>query len=81
MDSNQCGSDRIQIHITVRNTNAKSYQAAVNVEPPVADKVLLVEQGPVGAQEVVLYEAGGRARADVVHLAVRLGVRIVPRDL
>ena len=29
---------------------------AVHVEPPVADEVLLLEQGPIGAQETVLEE-------------------------
>ena len=32
---------------------------AVDVEPPVADEVLLVEQGPVGAQEAVLQQPEG----------------------
>jgi hypothetical protein len=30
------------------------YLRAVHVEPPVADEVDLVEQGPVGAEEAVL---------------------------
>ena len=52
---------------------------AVHVEPPVADEVLLLEEGAVGAEEGEL----GQARvavvgADVESLALRLGVAVVP---
>ena len=40
--------------------------AAVHVEPPVADEVLLVEQRAVGAQEAVLGQA----------LAVQVGAHV-----
>ena len=33
-----------------------SHLTTVNIEPPVADEVLLVEQGAVGAEEAVLQE-------------------------
>ena len=52
---------------------------AVHVEPPVADKVLLVEQGAVGAEEAVLEQRAAAVRsADVEGLAVGVSVRIVP---
>jgi hypothetical protein len=51
---------------------------AVKVEPPVADEVVLVEDGAVGAEEAVLGEAalavGG---ADVENLALGLGIGVV----
>ena len=53
-------------------------QGAVHVEPPVADKELLVEQAAVGAEEAVLSEATvAVAAADVESLAIGLGVSIV----
>ena len=51
---------------------------AVNVEPVLADKVGLVEQCAVGAEEAVLGEAAGSVTsADVEGLALSLGVRVV----
>ena len=51
---------------------------AVKVEPPVADEVVLVEHGAVGAEEAVLGEATGSVScADVESLALGLGVRVV----
>ena len=51
---------------------------AVEVEPPVADEVVLVEEGPVGAEEAVLGEpTGAIGRADVERLALSLRVRVV----
>ena len=49
---------------------------AVHVEPPVADEVLLVEDGPVGTEEAVGDEAAVSVPqgAEVEHLA--LGVRV-----
>jgi hypothetical protein len=51
---------------------------AVKVEPPIADEVVLVEDGSVGAEEGVLGKStlsvGG---ADVEHLALGLRVSIV----
>ena len=52
---------------------------AVHVEPPVADEVLLVEQGAVGAEEAVLEQRAAAVRsADVESLTVGISVRIVP---
>ena len=52
---------------------------AVNVEPPVADEVLLLEERAVGAEEGVLGEAGVAViGADVESLALCLWVAIVP---
>ena len=53
--------------------------AAVDVEPPVADEVLLVEDGAVRAEEGVLVKAGLPlvVHADVERLAIRLGVGVV----
>ena len=51
---------------------------AVHVEPPVADEVLLLEQGAVGAEERELGETGvAVVGADVERLALRLGVAVV----
>ena len=51
---------------------------AVEVEPPVADEVVLVEEGSVGAEEAVLGETSGTIScADVERLALGLGVRVV----
>ena len=51
---------------------------AVHVEPPVADEVLLVEEGPVGAEEAVPGETPGTVTsADVECLAVGLRVSVV----
>ena len=55
---------------------------AVHVEPPVADEVLLVEQGAVGAEEAVLDEVGvAEVGADVERLALGLGVGVVALDV
>ena len=54
------------------------YLAAVHVEPPVADEVLLVEDGAVGAEEGVLQQAPDPViGADVEGLAVGLRVSVV----
>ena len=51
---------------------------AVKVEPPVADEVVLVEHGAVGAEEAVLGEAASTvSSADVEDLALGLGVSVV----
>ena len=51
---------------------------AVKVEPPVADEVVLVEDGSVGAQEAVLAQTTlGVGGANVEHLALGLRVGIV----
>ena len=51
---------------------------AVKVEPPVADEVVLVEEGSVGAEEAVLGEpTSAIGRADVESLALSLRVRVV----
>ena len=51
---------------------------AVKVEPPVADEVVLVEEGSVGTEEAVLGEtAGSVSCADVEGLAFGLWVSIV----
>lgn len=51
---------------------------AVNVEPPVADEVLLVEDGSIGAEEGVLGQATlGVVGTDVEGLALSLGISIV----
>ena len=51
---------------------------AVEVEPPVADEVVLVEESSVGAEEAVLGEAASSVGgADVESLALGLGVRVV----
>lgn len=53
-------------------------RGAVKVEPPVADEVLLVEYGAVGAQERVLGQATFTiGRADVEHLALSGRISIV----
>jgi len=52
---------------------------AVHVEPPVADKVLLVKQGSVGAEEGELAQASCSIPcADVERLALPLRICIVP---
>ena len=52
---------------------------AVEVEPPVADEVVLVEDGSVGAEEAVLGQTTGAVSgADVEDLALGLGVGVVP---
>ncbi len=57
------------------------WQGAVHVEPPVADKVLLVEQGAVGAEEAVLGEvAVPEVGAHMEGLTVGLGVSVVALD-
>ena len=51
---------------------------AVEVEPPVADEVVLVEDGSVGAEEAVLGQtAGSIGGTDVEDLALGLGVGVV----
>ena len=51
---------------------------AVEVEPPVADEVVLVEESPVGAEEAVLGQTSGAVSgADMESLALGLGVRVV----
>ena len=51
---------------------------AVEVEPPVADEVVLVEESSVGAEEAVLGEAASSVSgADVESLALGLGVGVV----
>ena len=64
-------------HLLVQRVEAAS-EAAVHVEPPVADEVLLGEQRAVGAEEAVLGEAAGAVpSADVECLALGLGVSVV----
>ena len=51
---------------------------AVEVEPPVADEVVLVEESTVGAEEAVLGQtASSVSSADVESLALGLRVRVV----
>merc|ERR1712123_268158 len=51
---------------------------AVEVEPPVTDKVVLVEEGSVGTEEAVLGETTGSiSSADVESLAFSLRVSVV----
>ena len=51
---------------------------AVEVEPPVADEVVLVQESSVGAEEAVLGEPTSTiGRADVESLALSLRVRVV----
>ena len=51
---------------------------AVEVEPPVADEVVLVEDGSVGAEEAVLGEpTSAISGANVENLALSLGVGVV----
>ena len=55
---------------------------AVHIEPPVADEVLLVEQGSVGAEEAVLDQGASAIIAtDVESLAVCVLIGVVPFDL
>ena len=50
----------------------------VEVEPPVADEVVLVEESPVGAEEAVLGQTSSSvSSADVESLALSLGVGVV----
>ena len=50
----------------------------VEVEPPVADEVVLVEDGSVGTEEAVLGQTSGSvSSADVESLALSLGVSVV----
>jgi len=54
----------------------------VNIEPPVADEVLLVEQGSVGTEEAVLYQgASAIISTDVESLTVCVLISVVPFDL
>ena len=58
------------------------YQGAVDVEPPVTDEVLLVEEGSVGAEMRVLDEVCvAEVCTDVEPLALRLRVGVVTLDL
>ena len=51
---------------------------AIDIEPPVADKVLLIEEGSVGAEEGELCEASiSIAGADVERLALPLCVCVI----
>ena len=51
---------------------------AVKVEPPVADEVVLVEDGAVGTEEAVLGQTAlAVSGTDVEHLALGLGVGVV----
>jgi len=51
---------------------------AVKVEPPVADEVVLVEDGAVGAEEAILGEAAlSVSGANVENLALSLGIGVV----
>ena len=51
---------------------------AVEVEPPVADEVVLVEESTVGTEEAVLGQTSGSvSSADVESLALSLGVSVV----
>ena len=51
---------------------------AVEVEPPVTDEVVLVQESSVGAEEAVLGEpTGAIGCADVERLALSLRVRVV----
>merc|ERR1719273_1670829 len=51
---------------------------AVEVEPPVADEVVLVEESSVGTEEAVLGQTSGSvSSADVESLALSLGVSVV----
>ena len=53
-------------------------QGAVNIEPPVANEILLVHQSPIGAEEAELVKAAvAVAAADVEGLALSLGVSVV----
>ena len=55
------------------------YLAAVHVEPPVADEVLLVEEGAIGTQEGVLGETTGAiSGTNMERLALCLWVSVVP---
>ena len=58
------------------------YRGAVHIEPPVADKVLLVEQSAVWAEEAVLGQlvVEGEVGAHVEGLAVGLRVSVVALD-
>ena len=58
------------------------YRGAVHVEPPVADEVLLIEQGAVGTEEAVLGQlvVEGEVGAHVEGLAVGLRVSVVALD-
>ena len=61
---------------------SRLYQGAVNIEPPVTDEVLLVEEGSVGTEMGVLDEVGvAEVRTDVEPLALGLGVGVVTFDL
>ena len=48
-----CVSQPFLFHLKVPAPQAFS-QGTVDVEPPVADKVLLLEQGSIGTEEAVL---------------------------
>merc|ERR1712106_1255692 len=51
-----CGSSGGSSDISIQSVERFS-QTAVNIEPPVTDEVLLVEEGAIGAEEAVLGEA------------------------
>jgi len=51
-----CGSSGGSSDISIQSVKRFS-QTAVNIEPPVTDEVLLVEEGAIGAEEAVLGEA------------------------
>ena len=51
---------------------------AVHIEPPVTDKILLVEEGPVGAEKAELERfVDAIWHTDVKLLAFTFGIRIV----
>merc|ERR1719500_1643765 len=52
--------------------------STVEVEPPVADEVVLVEDGSVGAEEAVLGQTSSSIScADMEHLTLRLFIRVI----
>ena len=64
----------------IKTLPSRTYHTAVNVEPPVADKVLLVVEGAIGAEQ-----GGDGCRlvlrpTDVISLAVSLLVCVVTID-
>jgi len=76
-----CGSSSGSSDVSIQRVEGLS-KTTVDIEPPVADEVLLVEEGAVGAEEAVLGEAiVAVVSADVEGLAVSVGVSVVTLNL
>ena len=76
--SGSCASLSSRRQLTILGLCQGLGLSAVKVEPPVADEVVLVEDGSIGAEEAVLGQTALTVSgADVEDLALSLGIGIV----